>query len=1315
MAKGYSPEVQSFNKKWDDLAKTTRQLGIPDEVSSQVYQLDLKRLSTPGSYTQSGDQLLDEIKSAAQGKPNIAAPPPDPANVAGNLGTDVKDFGAGLAGLINKGVGDIVHPTHIASQVSALWRDPKVLRTPLHELLNSGSTNLQTEIGTAGQSPLLASLVPGLADAAAFTKKGPGGQYQWTGAGGDQLAEHPFTSALDVAPLVHGAGRLGSIGARVGVSDADRAVLDQAGKYKPTDTSPEAQAARARAKEVIPQYTRLAAATNPKGLLTFMNRFVLGLPFQDDTVGGYVAHKLNTASSGQLGPISAAVARLMAVPGNEYAHGLSGFIADGEGFAERHGIDNPDDVRAFTDVALHYTDDWQKVYAGKLTPDQMSRFAEALPEYDAAVMAKANADLAKERLGILTDPRTGRTELRSTTGLDSGLLRLQKRYIDTRPAFLDAAHSVAHALGPTAHVGLDNAKQDVAAQVSQMLAPMHDYTPVHYLDSDVVQSAFPPDAARPGRTIRPALPAPVRSLMGPRGRIATFEAALAKGNLSKALAALRGVRRGLSSPFVDRNARLSAMRDPVDRAIEALRLMNTEKVKTAIATQLRVRDRLTSSIDRHPEAKYLPRYTEMVQDGLVKHLAASKATVTTGDYDLVFDQIANGIWKGEKFDDIVGKGEMAKIKASALAELAGERDNGLEPKFVYSANTRDPAMLQRGLFDVERIRTPRSAKSRVALNPSAIYDPIMGLTIKSAEDLQEHVMESFFYGEQGFLPRFGMSHQEILNQASMLVKDPGEGTMFTKGHAIDKWIGENYVEFDPEQFIPRATPRAQGAGAVSGVWVPKDIADSFEANLKSMGRPRTPVARTYAHGTNLFRFSLLNFSPRYQVHIYGGGAMLLAMRGDPLAIPGTFSGAVAMMARDSPELVRSMHDLRRNAVWRPMFDFLVKRGEQKLAKRGEEGGLPVELAHGTGEQDPTLLAGYKWASGKKLGGWLRESMAKKQVPVDAGLKMANFGANMLRAMAYLSKKDPEAGIEFVRKVYADMSSMTPLERSIIRYVMPFYGWTKHIVQFVATYPIDHPYRAQVLSQMVNQEWEDWNTGIPQSMIYLFQIGGTSADGTAEVLDIRQLDPLRSVSDVFTMGGFLSSLNPAIQTAISALGINTQTGGPEDLYPTLTLDSFYGSLQNQPTSLSTVLTNAVGQYIPESGVLDHFLQQSAYTKWAANNNAHAYQSQLYGALNFPWVPYTVNAYQTLAKTESDRYDVAKADATAALADPDPNSPVWQNLLKYSYVPYSGYLVQPMSLRKWAFDQVYQAGYWNGAAGVATIPPNNVVSAPYSAPY
>jgi hypothetical protein len=392
--------------------------------------------------------------------------------------------------------------------------------------------------------------------------------------------------------------------------------------------------------------------------------------------------------------------------------------------------------------------------------------------------------------------------------------------------------------------------------------------------------------------------------------------------------------------------------------------------------------------------------------------------------------------------------------------------------------------------------------------------------------------------------------------------------------------------------------------------------------------------------------------------------------------------------------------------FQPVMEWLRTRADT----RGEL-GLPNSIAHIKGEDDPNMLDAWNFGKGKLLGDLFQKAMAERHL--NAGTTFATFGANMLRSMAYLIGKDKggtaDAGVRFAMKVFADMNSMTPLERTIIRYVMPFYGWTRHVLQYVATYPLDHPYRAAVLSQMIQQEWEDWNTGLPQSMMYLFELGGTAADGSATEIDVRQLDPLRSVTDVFTMGGFLSTLNPALQTAVQAIGVNPATGGPEQLYPTMTLNQFTGKEQASPqSSLSAILAQGVGSYIPEASVLDHFLSISSYTRWAKANNHQAYENQLWSSLNVPWVPQKINLRQAVASTEIANYNVARDAATAAMGDPDPNSSTWKALLQYSYVPYKGWMVNPFTLRQWAFDAAVRHGLWNGR--VATYAPDNIVTPP-----
>ena len=1520
MAQGYAPEVETFNEKWDKIAAVTRQEGIPAPVAQAVYQRDLQRLQTPGSYTQNGDQLLDEIRSAAQGKPVVQAPPQNPSDVLGNVGSDVKSFGSGLMGLFNKGIGDVAgvfsgHPQALENQVSALWRDPRVLRNPLHALLNSGSDpgGLAGELHTLAQSPVLSSIVPGVAVAGAFTKAGPGGQVGFTGSGLDTVAEHPFTSLLDVAPLLHGAGRLSSLLAKSGLSDADRAAIEEAARYKPTDVSPAAQAARAAAKDASLSFMRYQMATNPKGLLTLINRSILDLPFGDDTLGTYTANKLNAATKGQLGPIAASVSRIFAAPGHQYGAAVKGLLQQSVDFYKRHGMTDdlgriePELVQKFNDFLTHqglsdYLDE-------HFTPDELAEFKSALPEYDEIAQNLLDTGLARDGLALVTDPRDGRIEPRATSGTDLGVVNRHRQYLETQGDALDAMHLVSQELGH--RIDPLNAERDISGWVDQMTSGLWQYTDERYKEDANLKAAFPVGpaiereaqrvdiaskgqeaaastaeeyAARTGGLTQPAqaidglmgrledaatatlsssevspkvadalrdrlpagekwnraragrtglgkhlglsserelnlnhvraltrladkvtalkaamgtgdmklaakaageleaaagvkilragwsergmpisdqivdnarvlerrakimsaneaakakagaqvsaeaeryarareaaLPVPtdIKRLFGRSGAFEKFHAALARGDLKRAGTLSRIIKNVLNQRYVERNPGLVAMRSTVEQVQRALGLWNTLKVRGPIEAHALAYQKLVSAIDRHPVASMLPRYVELFQAAMFRHLDGME--VKPDDFDMIYQQVADKQWgRGESLDKVVGRSEMARIAESARQELLSERSQGFRPVWVAGISEGDVRNLQRGIFDIEHISEPSSYKSRVPLSLGAVPDPMLGLSIRQAEHLEEQFMTEFFYGQHGIKARFGTTWDDVIKLGQQFVKEPPKGSIFDLGAARDKWARQHYIEVTPESFIGTRAAKIQTAAPAQGFVIPKEIHDSIQATLKSRRGTDKPYARVYQKGTNLFRYSLLNFSPRYQVHIYGAGTVLLLIRSDPISMLRQLSPAVAMMARDNPDLVRVMNELHRNVLWRPVFNMLRSYGERNLAKRGIQGGLPVELSHTFAEGTPDeMVQMYSYAKGHKLGELIKYSFGKADIPVDAGMKMANFGANALRATAYLigeRKGGEEMGLQFARKVFADMEAMTPLERSIIRYVMPFYGWTRHILQYVATLPLDNPYRAMVISQVINQEWADWNTGLPQSLVYLFELGATNASGAATALDLRQLDPLRSAPDVFTMAGFLSSLNPAIQTAITGLGISTQTGEPSNLYPSLTIDKFYDTLTNKPQNLSSILGTGLAQYVPESGVLDHFFQMSNYTRWAASNNQNAYMNQLYGALNFPWVPQQVNVYGELAKTESARWDVAKQAATDALNDPNPNGNTWQALMQYAYVPYSGYLVQPSALRKWAFDQVVQAGAWNGTQ--ATLPPSNLIQQPYSAPY
>ncbi|MDE2101516.1 MAG: hypothetical protein KGL39_30000, partial [Patescibacteria group bacterium] len=740
---------------------------------------------------------------------------------------------------------------------------------------------------------------------------------------------------------------------------------------------------------------------------------------------------------------------------------------------------------------------------------------------------------------------------------------------------------------------------------------------------------------------------------------------------------------------------------------DLISLWQKSSTRKAFSTLDARRTALIKAMDRQPEARFAPRMAELVQDRLVATLDGKE--VDEDDLELVAYQVANGVWKGETFAQIITPKEMTKITNSALAELRRERDAGFNPRFVYSTTSREIPRIGAAQAG-DRIVESRSSKSRARYNPSAVYDPIIGLTRKETEDLHEHVVTEMFYGEQGIESRWGTSFDDAMKEAMQLVRAPeGEDPGMLR-HRLNEWFDRQYAHVDPRAYVSRKGAQATGASPDKGFYVPRPVKDALDANFKVIVGPKSAPGKIYAGGTQLFRFTLLNFSPRYQVHIWAGGAALYLMQapGGVLSMAIDLPAALGMMVHSSEGWLKAGSEP--GHIMAPVLQWLKSRAELRGETR-----MPLAISHGVAEADPQdveLLKAYNFTKGRKLGQWMSTLMERRGL--NAGTELANFGANTLRSLAYFTGKrvaggDAEAGVQFALKVFADMDGMSPLERSIIRYVMPFYGWTKHILQYVAHYPIDHPWRAAILSQLINQEWQDWNTGIPQSMMYLFELGGIDGSGNATVLDIRQLDPLRSVSDVFTMAGFLSSLNPAIQNVVlPALGVDPTTGGPEQLYPTMTVDQFYGTEQPAPRNPLGVAESGIAGYVPQATAVETVLGLTSYARWAKQNDPAAYRNQIYGALNFPWVPYKVNMYQVVATQQEHDYNVARDAATAALADPNPNSPTWKSLMGYSYVPYQGWYVQPAALRQWAFDQVIQAGYWNGQ--VATMAPSSIVVPP-----
>jgi hypothetical protein len=1306
--------AQDFTKKWSTIAG---QFGsqVPYPVLNQVYQLDRQHLQSQG-YDYSQTELENMIASAASGKSITAPPDQGGGNFFSNVLGDVKSIGTGLMGLVKTGLGDIEHPSHIGAQVSTIWRDPNAV---------------------------LQNVVPGLADIETVLKADP----HLTGSkGAEKLLQHPVTSVLDVLPIGKALGAVAGKLGRVGLDEAARSAAEEASRYKPSDYSPEARAARASAKTQVSRARQLAIASE-KGLPHLLRESVLGgggnlaleAPagfdfetgnsiYSDQWIGNRgerLANFLNRRSGGRIGSITADENRRLAPVIGQFLHARAE-IANKRNHDSmvnlwwKHGLSE----KRGTPPSPEVYDLYQKLWNEGATKDEV--LAQAGPELGPKINAlfddlqarytdNLNADLAGGKVAQVIDPRDGRVETRATRGRDNTVVRASKLFEGRRSkaqgvlADFNATHGTDIPLDPS------TARQAMVDQIVSRLSGAAG--PFVGLDTENLDALR--QAVEIGKRTQAADLRFAKKVLGPSGSLNRFLEAIKTGDLETARKIL-GTEGGLLSNLTRKSFHANPLLRQIGLYLRSIRpvLDGFKKVESELKKFDRSKTTLTSLIDRNPSAEYQKAFNEIVKDQALLWLSHHREDIDPEALTSLYDDIGDLTYRGKKFSEIIGPYNFRRIKDAAIDELVSIRNEGFRPRFAYSTAPENMESILSKHPNLERISAPQPGFTRAEVVPSRLYDPVIGLMADAERRLEHDFATEYWFGKNGVLSVHGMGFDDAKSIAMQSMKIR-EGSFLSKHASLDREMKEKFEKVDPRSLFSSAKAVATGVSFNADVYVPRDIMAAVRANFDAMKPTNNPLIRGYARATGIFKYSLLNFSPRYQMHIAGGGSMLLLLRGNIWEIVPNVSAALGMAVQDTASLQEwATRGHVRRTVIQPLLDHFT----QKAERLGQH-GIPGQIAHSLPEADTQgLQQAFAYASGHKIGKWLDEAMSKRGL--SAGLEVANFNANMLRALAYLSKGGGEEGIAFANKVFADMNSLTPAERSLIKYVIPFYGWTRHILKFVSTYPADHPYRAMVLANATQQYWEEWDSGFPQKLIYLFSLGTPDAQGNVKVDDLRQLDPLRNVVDIFTMAGAMSALNPAFQTMLQGFGIDPVTAQPDNIYSTFTYDSFSGALQaNRPSPLQ-LAANGVFNFIPESSVLDHFLQLSSYTRYLAQNEPALYRQQLYQALNVPWVPYNVNVYQTIARTEAHQYTVAKdlvqtTSGTGAMYSADPNSADWGALFKYAYVPYQSWMVQPAALRYWVFMQapvndgshVY-TGYLQYRQSGGTLPPASVIVPPSS---
>lgn len=515
--------------------------------------------------------------------------------------------------------------------------------------------------------------------------------------------------------------------------------------------------------------------------------------------------------------------------------------------------------------------------------------------------------------------------------------------------------------------------------------------------------------------------------------------------------------------------------------------------------------------------------------------------------------------------DVLDAAEQKLIVADATATWRQLKARGIDPTFVHQVPVnRLGQALRPGVSEVAPAIS--SLKTRAINGAPAIQDLGISLSHEANELLRRPASEQL-------AARIGDMHG--INQAELIqrVRPAADRILARTGlvddaGAMQQAINRGWTKFDTVQGYNWGSPILKRF-ADEQVWVPNSVAKA----LRDIRGTESPLA-IFDPITKTFRTSVVGLSVRTHLNNAIGGAIMATGEG---------GFGVWKHAQQAWDLMRNP-ELADPALGRQL---------------GQANRLFADL-----DADPVsarALGIGEYLKGRTLGRLWDESMVGK---LGIGRKLGDIAQrsmemngkvdNLFRAMTYLRGKELGlgkglteeasigAGLELARKAMMDWSGMTPFERSIMKSVIPFYGFTRHILGYAMRYPIDHPLRASIIGKLGEAEAADHADELGTRWLGSLFLGGPDSQGRVNTLNVDAINPFRDVAHMLTLHGFLGSTNPVIATALQQVGVR---GGQAELYPTLRYDPETGRLA---ASAGNPIVGLLENTIPQSQIVTGLL-------------------------------------------------------------------------------------------------------------------------------
>lgn len=699
------------------------------------------------------------------------------------------------------------------------------------------------------------------------------------------------------------------------------------------------------------------------------------------------------------------------------------------------------------------------------------------------------------------------------------------------------------------------------------------------------------------------------------------------------------------------------------------------------------------------EARALPaRWDTVVKNKL--------ADTLTSKYGAQLDETQTAALSANLWSHILDEASLSKEIQSikrTWQEIAANTPADQAPMFVHNVSPDKAARALSTPQFFDYAPSVSSLKERMFDSAGTVLDPEISLRHDALETLQRSVWADTM---DTVIATYGRSQSDLeRTYIEALGNKLDRNPLIDAKSTLSKEINRHYAPFDPDSFLNPSKSSAVLSGTnPSTIYLPNEIVATLN-ELKSQTRGQ--LARATDPLMKVFRTSVLTLSPRFYLNnVFGNGVITLLNADNPLT--------VARYTKDAWALAKDPDAIRNITLPKSGESITISRtGIKDLQPRLPELSGMQQAINSISHTDPAQVASFYQQSqaGKALAKFMdnaaldyaRQGLGKAE---DFGARFnsftddiastTNFLEGLDRGLAKGLKRDEaiQAGIDHARRAFETWDTMTPTERSVIRSIFPFYGFTRNLLKFVAQYPATHPIRLGIMSSFAKAEEQDFGTGLPQQLSQYLYLSPMDTQGRVTAFAPGGINPFQDVGSYASMLGFLAggngdlsaitkNMNPLLSTALKQMGVDP-TRGQADLYPDLYLDSNGQLSAKKGNPLSDLASAAV----PQSRVLSSLLGINQEFSDTLRSNPESAGRSLLSSAGLPTYARTVDLPDVRIRGEISREKAAKDELKQALTSGDwdlanrwPSlRPMIEKLKKLSPEELDAYLLKPDEVSK-----------------------------------